>query len=282
MKRYNIAGIQFEIDTEENWVLDKFNMFLSLKDLEPDLKLKIVKSEEEIEQSGKILIQDEDTNISYSETEKRYYVHHFIEKKAFIISKLKINKNWNEGLIIFHNHHKEETIISINLLIETIFRMQILFHKGTPMHAAAIDFCGKGIVFTAPSGTGKSTQALLWKKHKAARILNDDRPLFKLEEDKIIVYGTPWGISPVECANDKVQLVSINFVEQASENKVIKLDKKEAVLLIMRMCFMPYFDSELMEIALVNVGNLIDRVPVYLLKCKADAEAVETVYECIK
>ena len=64
------------------------------------------------------------------------------------------------------------------------------------VHGALLSFQGEGYLFAAPSGTGKSSHALLWKRFlgDAVSIVNGDKPIVRLtgEGDVPVAYGTPW------------------------------------------------------------------------------------------
>lgn len=62
------------------------------------------------------------------------------------------------------------------------------------MHGAVVAWKDQGYLFTAPSGTGKSTHLALWKKYLGdqAEVINGDKPFLKVMEDEVWVYGTPW------------------------------------------------------------------------------------------
>lgn len=54
-------------------------------------------------------------------------------------------------------------------------------------HSSVVAVDGHAYVFTAPSGTGKSTHTSLWRKvfKDRAVMINDDKPLFKIEENAV-------------------------------------------------------------------------------------------------
>ena len=60
------------------------------------------------------------------------------------------------------------------------------------MHAAVVAVDGVAYIFTAPSGTGKTTHTMLWKKHFGDRavIVNGDKPLIRLQDGKVYVCST--------------------------------------------------------------------------------------------
>jgi serine kinase of HPr protein (carbohydrate metabolism regulator) len=53
-------------------------------------------------------------------------------------------------------------------------------------HGSAIAVDGVGYLFTAKSGTGKSTHARLWRELLGARavMVNDDKPLLRVTEGR--------------------------------------------------------------------------------------------------
>ena len=165
---------------------------------------------------------------------------------------------------------------------EVIFRTSILFNHGIVVHAAAIDYEGKGIIFSAPSGTGKSTQANLWNKHKGARILNGDRPCLRISEGHVEVYGTPWSGTSKQFLNHSSPLSAIIMLEQANTNEISQLSAAAAIRLLVPRCYLPYYCENLMTLALENIGQIIKKTPIYLLKCRPDIEAVELVAERLK
>lgn len=165
---------------------------------------------------------------------------------------------------------------------EVIFRTSILFQKGIVVHASAIEYEGKGIIFSAPSGTGKSTHANLWVEHKSAIILNGDRPALRIINDEVNVYGTPWSGTSHQYVNKKAPLKAIVLLEQSPINEIEKLSSEQAVRLLVARCYLPYFDEQLMSLALDNIGCIIKKIPVYLLKCRPDIEAVEIVFKCLQ
>ena len=90
-------------------------------------------------------------------------------------------------------HRRTEEFLENNaihaLLAEKLVAQDVLL-----MHGSALCMDGEGIIFTAKSGTGKSTHARLWREAFGDRVwmVNDDKPLLKITETGVTVYGTPW------------------------------------------------------------------------------------------
>ena len=66
--------------------------------------------------------------------------------------------------------------------------------NGIIFHSSAIAVDGQAYLFTAPSGTGKSTHARLWRELLGDKVImvNDDKPIVRLIDGEFYVYGTPW------------------------------------------------------------------------------------------
>ncbi|MBR6848766.1 MAG: hypothetical protein IKM88_00825, partial [Lachnospiraceae bacterium] len=72
---------------------------------------------------------------------------------------------------------------------------QMPFYDTFLFHGSAIAVDGTGYLFTAKSGTGKSTHTRLWREllGQRATMINDDKPLIRVNVDgNAVIYGTPW------------------------------------------------------------------------------------------
>lgn len=157
------------------------------------------------------------------------------------------------------------------------FQVNLLFSPGIVLHAAAINWKNQGILFSAQSETGKSTQARLWCEHEGAEIINGDRPAITIRNDGIYAHGTPWTGSDPSIYNISKPIKAIVLIEQSPENWVERLNPEEAVNLLIPRVFMPYFDEYLTTKALDIVDQIIQKVPIYKLKCRPDVGAVEVL-----
>lgn len=228
---------------------------------------------------GKVLL-DTDIQWFYSHSQdKRYWVCICKKDTDEIVYRLEVNNDWSKASIVY-THHKLYMQYSLpGLLGGILFRSRILFHQGIVIHASAIEAGGRGILFSAPSGTGKSTQASLWEKYKQAKVLNDDTPAVRIVNHRPFAFGTPWSGSSSKFVNGSVPIHAIVMLEQAPYNAIRQLSRQEAVIRLMPRCFLPYFDDHLMETATNIVEQIIETTPVYLLECRPDKEAVDLVYQ---
>lgn len=159
-----------------------------------------------------------------------------------------------------------------------IFRMALTLRGGLVVHSSSIDFDGNGILFSAPSGTGKSTHTGLWRQCFGDRVtvVNDDSPAITFAEGNPYLFGTPWSGKTEINENRRVPLRAVVFLEQAKENQIIELKPQEAVFRLLReIAVYPYRDMA--NIALETADRLLSQVPCYLLRCRPDEDAVYTV-----
>ena len=159
------------------------------------------------------------------------------------------------------------------------FANRLAYLGGLVMHGSCIDYRGNGIVFSAPSGTGKSTHTGLWKQYYGEDVkhINDDKPAIRFDGDVPIVYGTPWSGKTDTNANISAPLRAIVFLEQAPENHIEPLPIEEAMVRIHRETVRPFYDAELGLKVLETTERLIRSVPVFLLRCTISEEAVNLV-----
>lgn len=157
---------------------------------------------------------------------------------------------------------------------------EILKYNAILIHSAAISVDNEAYLFTANSGTGKTTHINLWLKKfgKRAFIINGDKPILRKEEDGIFVYGTPWCGKEGYNENVRVKLKGICILERAEENVIRQTDKKDALTFLISQTSRP--DSiEKMDLMLGNLGEIVENIPVYRLACNMEMKACETAYE---
>lgn len=141
---------------------------------------------------------------------------------------------------------------------------------GFLLHAAVIEVEGKAILFTAPSGTGKSTQAGLWQKHRGAKTVNGDRAAVR--------GGTVWGIpfcgSSGLARPSVLPIAAIVYLSQAPESRICRLTGTAAFRRLWEGCSINVWDPDDMERCTDAVSGTVASVPVYHLACTPDETAV--------
>ncbi len=151
------------------------------------------------------------------------------------------------------------------------------------MHGSAIAVNGKGYIFTAISGTGKSTHtALLRKLHgENAVMINDDKPFLYLNEGKVYVCGTPWMGKHRLGNNITVPLEGIYFLRRSESNELSTMSPENAVPLLFSQCHRPADPAKMMT-TLGMLDQILGSVSLYDFGCNMDISAAETSSSVMK
>ena len=155
-------------------------------------------------------------------------------------------------------------------------------NHGFLFHCAYIDNGGKAILFTAPSGTGKSTQAALWAEHRGAEIVNGDRAAVRLAEGVLLAEGIPFAGSSSYCNNKSLPIQAIVYLGQAPKTTIRKLRGYEAFSKIWEGVSVDTWDKTDMESASAVVQQAAAILPVYHLTCTPDESAVSALEEALR
>lgn len=150
------------------------------------------------------------------------------------------------------------------------------------LHASFISYKGEGVLFSAPSGTGKSTQAELWKRNRReVELINGDRSILAFEGEEVWAYGLPFCGSSGVSLNRKVPLRAIAVLRQGRENCIRRIYGGEALRLLLSECSVNQWDKKGLEHILDVLLRLIQQVPVYYFACLPDASAVDVLEQTI-
>lgn len=147
-------------------------------------------------------------------------------------------------------------------------------NNGLILHSSYINYKNNGILFTAPSGTGKSTQADLWEKYRGAEILNGDRSAVRKIDNLFYTMGVPFSGSSNICKNVTLPLSCIVYLGQAKSTTIRKLEGYEAFRRLWEGIGVNLWDKENTELVSDLVSDIVKNIPIYYLECTPDETAV--------
>lgn len=146
------------------------------------------------------------------------------------------------------------------------------------MHGAVAAVNGAGYMFTATSGTGKSTHVNLWKKYfDEVEIINGDKPFIRISDEEVRAYGTPWAGKEGWQVNRSVPLRAVCLLKRGTENKIKRISPVNCLPFLMRQVHYtddPQIAGKTMEL----FNQMLDRITVYELECDVSREAAEYSY----
>lgn len=160
------------------------------------------------------------------------------------------------------------------------FSKKVLEYNGCVLHSSAVAVDGNAYLFSAHSGTGKSTHTSLWLEYfkDKAVIVNDDKPCIRQVDGELYVYGTPWSGKYDISVNKRFKLKAITFICRSDENWIREASKTEAISLFLTQVYNPK-DKEHMDLLLNMIDKIFSEVKIYKMGCNISEDAVRLAYE---
>lgn len=164
------------------------------------------------------------------------------------------------------------------------FYYRLLDFGGCMVHSSAVMMNGEAYLFTAPSGTGKSTHTALWQEafgSDKAKIINDDKPAVRKKDGKYYAYGTPFSGKSNLNINLRVPLKAICILERGEENAIQRIAPGDAVFFFLTQTVRSV-KPERMDTLLEIMDDLLTEIPVYKMQCNISTDAARMAYEAMK
>lgn len=151
-------------------------------------------------------------------------------------------------------------------------------------HASAISVDGEGLLFSADSGTGKSTHAALWRKYMNGHeviSVNDDKPTIRFVEGKPHVCGTPWSGKHTLNTNVEAPVKALVFLEQGKENQIEEVPAEKAFPLVFPQLLGGKTSQAQVAVLMGHLDRFLRRISIYRLRCTISEAAVRLVYDTV-
>ncbi|MEE3451549.1 MAG: hypothetical protein VZR27_12815 [Acutalibacteraceae bacterium] len=181
-----------------------------------------------------------------------------------------------EGIPIRHfsDSYLEELAVYRKIAEKMIDYDTLLFH------GSIVSVDGQGYLFTAKSGTGKSTHTRLWREYFGDRavMVNDDKPLLHITESGVVAYGTPYNCKHRIGSNISVPLKAICILTRATDNHIEPITREQAYTMLLRQVYRPANSLKMIKtLSLIDI--LADAVNLYWLGCNMDISAAKVAFE---
>lgn len=154
---------------------------------------------------------------------------------------------------------------------------------GFVFHGAAVTVNGRGVIFAAPSGTGKTTHIsmLLDNYPDEVKILNGDKPIIRKIGGKWRLCSTPWAGKEGWRVNSTAPLSAIVLLGRAAENSIVESSPEENFDAIMRQVYLPK-DANARFLTLSLIDEMAGAVSFYRLGCNLENDAAKCSFEALK
>lgn len=153
----------------------------------------------------------------------------------------------------------------------------LLMQDAAILHASFINRKGKAVLFAAPSGTGKSTQAALWERMMKTETINGDRALLRKSNGIWNAYGYPGCGSSGICRNLTLPLQIIVILRQGEKNNIEEISTIQKIQALAVGIEVYPWDLEERERAIDLAELIVQAIPVICLSCRPDEGSVITL-----
>lgn len=171
----------------------------------------------------------------------------------------------------------EITAIQRKIAREMFSYDTILFHGSV----VAVD--GQAYLFTAKSGTGKSTHTRLWREMLGERavMVNDDKPFLRVTDHGVLACGSPWNGKHRLGSNIQVPLNAICILERGKENSIVKIEPQDGLHMLLQQSNRPRDPGSIM-LYMDILDRIAHTVAFYRLACNMEPEAAEVAYKIMQ
>lgn len=151
-------------------------------------------------------------------------------------------------------------------------------------HSMAIAWHDKAWLFTAPPGTGKSTQYFLWKLlyKEELRIINGDKPIVQWCDDGTFqLHPSPWNGKENMGNRISAPIAGIIYLEQADTNEIRRVFTGMAKEIYTQLLYSPSDRSCVLSACRME-DALLRTVPLWLLKNRGDRASAQLCHDTLE
>ncbi len=230
---------------------------------------------------GQVLEQNIEYQIIQDESgEYRQFIDHFNGDRPYSVT----SYDWdNRRIDIFYLPDVRQRFSDTRLAFFHLGWEKILLREGRMLlHASCIDTLYGGLLFSGPSGMGKSTQADLWCRYANAVQINGDRPVLRKEQGGWSAWGSPYAGSSGYHIDQSCRIRAVFALEQSRKNRAERLKSSEAFGALYRELIVNSWDAAYVSDLSALLSEFVKEVPVYRLWCTADEYAVDYVRKMLE
>lgn len=133
--------------------------------------------------------------------------------------------------------------------------------EGVILHGSAVRVERGALVFSGPSGVGKTTLAGWWRDNAGATVLSDERIVAWRDDGDWRVAGTPWRGDLAEASAASAPLLRLFYLSQAAAHRFVRRSPTERLTQVLSQCFLPIWSAKAMEQLLAVAARLVADIP---------------------
>ena len=145
------------------------------------------------------------------------------------------------------------------------------------IHSASICYRDKAWLFSAVSGTGKSTHTNMWERLYKTAVINGDLNLLAFERGKPVIHGIPWCGTSEIFSRETLPLGGIVMLKQAQIDFIEELTPDKKALFIMQRFISPMWKVEQLKDSVRFADELSRKIHTCRLYCTKNDSAAELI-----
>lgn len=280
-KVFNVADVFLQVEWDDSvfniLFTRQYQHFICDDKLIPDFSISI-----ELASEKRKFISNEKNNWTFIKIDKDYYS--FIVKSSKsqnIISEFIFSLNINKWKLVFYNNENIPLPFSLNPFFHpigtVIIQYALILKNAFFIHGSAINYNGKGLLFTGKSGNGKTTIAEIFN-NVGTQVIHDDRLIIRKIQDTFYMFNSPM-INVKETRKSEINAVF--SIYHNSKNSVNKLSGIETYRNIVPNIIQHNVDKEFVSIISDTYSDFIKRYPVYSLGFVPDKNIIPFISDII-
>jgi len=184
------------------------------------------------------LLTNQFVDVKLSKSEQMFSYQMSVDKHVFTRYDINLNIYYQ---ILTKDHHTYEILIDKNkkeieeieyVALDQMFSYIFLNLNKYTIHASAITYLDRALLFVGNTKVGKSTIASRFIQHEISKHINDDKPIIYLKNKEIYISGTP--LSGINKYNSNIDHIvrHIVFLEQSNINQIVEIDNQTKIKLL--------------------------------------------------
>lgn len=275
-KFYRIASLVFRLSSDFSLNDDEYSSLFRIEPTLPDISVNVSTVDELPNPHGTLVSDNADIRIFRDGDDISAFLMLHGSDKVIAVSSFSASQSGDIAVSVLAPE-KSTPLRIVHIWSVADICFALLFHDRVVMHSSSVRVGDGAVLFAAPSGTGKSTQAELWRKYRGAEVLNGDKNCVMLNGlGNISVCGLPFCGTSGICLNYELPISAVVILSQSKsgDNDIRRLGGIEALTSVMRNCM---GHSGIQETAIMMSGILstvVQSVPVFAFSCTPDERAV--------
>ena len=284
--RYNIAGISVHYEGRKEWLHAFFEPFLedgkenpsahTVKQSGISQNWRVRPLSEVPEITGELLLFGSQLDVYRCSGD---YMLRFPSNHHLALCTL--SYDGRDAAFYYDGSTQQEAVDELFYGFRAAFFYLAALHGKYALHSASNYYQEKAWLYSASSGTGKTTHVKLWEKLYAVPVLNGDLNLLGMEKDEVFVYGIPWCGTSGVYTTKKYPLGGIILLKRGTENRVCKLPQDERQLYTAQRMISPAWTEKQVDDSLLFAEKLSEHIPIRRLYCTQESSAAAVMKEYI-